>query len=375
MNEQDVYRRLQVHLDQMPIGFPATESGVELRILKHLFTPEQAEVALHLSAIPEPLEKIHGRMKGNGLELDDLRKSLNRLASKGSIYKTRRDGKPHYSKVMLAVGMFEFQVNRLTRQFHEDMMEYMEGEFGKAFHTKRTSQLRTIPIKEEVIPERAVGTYDGARELVQNSEGPFGVLPCVCRQGMDLMDEPCQQTEIRETCLVMGSFAKSTIRTRTAKELTREEVLGILERADDVGMVLQPQNTQDPHYICCCCGCCCGVLTSVKKLPKPAEYFDTNFVAVVDEELCTECGDCADRCQMEAIEYVDGVAAIVETRCIGCALCITTCPSEALQLVQKAETKVPPETEMELYKKIALERFGPVAGAKLLGKKMLGMKI
>jgi hypothetical protein len=53
----------------------------------------------------------------------------------------------------------------------------------KAFHTKKTSQLRTIPIKEEVIPERRVGTYDGAREIVERSEGPFGVLNYVCRQG------------------------------------------------------------------------------------------------------------------------------------------------------------------------------------------------
>ncbi len=237
MATPDVYRRLQEHLDEMPVGFPATESGVEIRILEHLFTPEEAELGLHLSALPEPLETIHGRVRkatgkegdagsgeGSGvagspgvatagpMEPDELRKRLNRMSSKGVIHKTRRDGMPHYSKLMLAVGMFEFQVNRLTPEFHADMVEYMEGEFGKAFHTTKTSQLRTIPIREEVIPERRVGTYDGARKIVERSEGPFGVLNCVCRQGMDLLNEPCRQTEIR-----------------------------------------------DPHFICCCCGCCCGV--------------------------------------------------------------------------------------------------------------------
>ena len=39
------YRDLQKHLDELPIGFPPTESGVEIRILKHLFTPEEAEIA------------------------------------------------------------------------------------------------------------------------------------------------------------------------------------------------------------------------------------------------------------------------------------------------------------------------------------------
>jgi len=37
---QDLYRNLQIHLDQFPIGFPATKSGVELRILKYLFNDE-----------------------------------------------------------------------------------------------------------------------------------------------------------------------------------------------------------------------------------------------------------------------------------------------------------------------------------------------
>jgi hypothetical protein len=60
-NENDVYRRLQEHLDNMPVGFPATESGIELRILRRLFTPDEAEIALLLSAVPEPLHRIHRR--------------------------------------------------------------------------------------------------------------------------------------------------------------------------------------------------------------------------------------------------------------------------------------------------------------------------
>ena len=44
--EVTVYRKLQKYLDRMPISYPETESGVEIRILKHLFTPEEAEIAL-----------------------------------------------------------------------------------------------------------------------------------------------------------------------------------------------------------------------------------------------------------------------------------------------------------------------------------------
>ena len=46
--EYNIYRRLQDHLDKMPIGFPAVKSGADIRLLKHIFTPEEAEIAMLL---------------------------------------------------------------------------------------------------------------------------------------------------------------------------------------------------------------------------------------------------------------------------------------------------------------------------------------
>jgi len=57
------YRKLQQHLDRLPVGFPETESGVEIRILKYLFTPEEAEIAIFLNLLPEKLHKINNRLK------------------------------------------------------------------------------------------------------------------------------------------------------------------------------------------------------------------------------------------------------------------------------------------------------------------------
>jgi Pyruvate/2-oxoacid:ferredoxin oxidoreductase delta subunit len=375
MATESVYRRLQQHIDNMPIAFPATESGVELRILEHLFTPEEAEMALHLSAIPEPIEKIHSRAKKTGIELKDLKKGLRNLAKKGAIIRSEVRGKTHYAKAMLAIGMFEFQVNRLTKELHSDFLQYMEEGFKDAFHTKKTSQMRTIPINEEVIPERVIGTYDGARKLVKDSKGPFAVINCVCRQGMDLLEHPCEQTEIRETCLLIGDFAEMMIAAGSGTELSQTQMLELLEQCDEEGMVLQPQNTKDPHFICCCCGCCCGVLVSAKKLPRPAEYFDTNYYAKIDPDICIVCGDCSTRCQMEAISENEEASEVVLERCIGCGLCVSTCPSGAVQLYLKEETKTPPSDQDQLYRKILMERFGPLGTAKVMGKKMLGMKI
>ena len=59
----DIYQKLAHHLDDLPGGFPSTESGVELRILRRLFTPDQAELALHLTLLPEQARVIAYRAK------------------------------------------------------------------------------------------------------------------------------------------------------------------------------------------------------------------------------------------------------------------------------------------------------------------------
>ena len=59
----DVYQKLRNHLDDLPGGYPATDSGVEMRILKRLFTPEEAQFATHLTLIPEEPRVVARRAK------------------------------------------------------------------------------------------------------------------------------------------------------------------------------------------------------------------------------------------------------------------------------------------------------------------------
>ena len=53
------YKNLQEYLDKQPIGYPATESGIELKVLKHLFNPEEADLACKLKFIPEKVKNKH----------------------------------------------------------------------------------------------------------------------------------------------------------------------------------------------------------------------------------------------------------------------------------------------------------------------------
>ena len=79
---KELYRRLQVVLDEvMPIGFPATQSGVEIRLLEILFTPDDAHIATYLNAIPETAEKVWKRMQkaGETISLEVVKNTLHLL--------------------------------------------------------------------------------------------------------------------------------------------------------------------------------------------------------------------------------------------------------------------------------------------------------
>ena len=285
-------------------------------------------------------------------------------------------GKGNYiAKPLLAVGMYELQAGRLTKALEQNFQGYMDERFYKALHSKKTSQMRTIPISKGVNTDRYVDSYDNVRNIVQNTEKPIGVIPCVCREGKDLLEEPCKNSDIRETCLMFEDIAVATIESGSARQLTKEETLSILDKAEEAGFVLQPENTQKPNFICCCCGDCCNVLTTVKKFPKPAEYYHSNYYSKVDSENCDQCWDCIERCPMDALEMQDDAPSVDLDRCIGCGVCVSTCKSGAYELKTKDAKWVPPKDTDALYKKILVERIGFGGMLKTLPKMIFHQKI
>jgi len=359
MTADDIYRELQRHLDGLPVGFPPTESGVEIRILKHLFTPEEAALAKHLSLIPEPLSRIHARAQSEtGVSMNEMEAALDRMFRKGTVLMRSDRGETSYSNAMLIVGMFELQVERLTKEFALDVQQYLDEAFAQELFRTRTPQLRTIPVWRSVPHERYVSSYDDIRQIVQSVEGQMAVANCVCRQARDVAGLRCHHTGLRETCLIFGAMAQQHLDLGLARRISRSEALDILSKAEEAGLVLQPENVERPHYICCCCGDCCGILTTLKKLPRPAEFYASNHRAAVDRERCNACEACADRCQLAAIAVVDGTVRVDPDRCIGCGNCVVSCTVQAIQLEKKEEEALPPRSTAALYLSIAARKAG-----------------
>jgi ferredoxin len=370
----DVYRRLQQHLDHLPQRFPATRSGVELRILQRLFTPEDAALAVELSALPEPAATIHRRVR-DVMSLDALAAALDGLAARGLIHRITSKGVVKYLLAPFAVGFYERQLPWLTADLERDILQYFDEALGTALPTTGTTQMRTVPVNVDVTPGREVATYDDIRAYVRGTAGPFAVMDCICRLGKSLVGHTCEHTSRMQTCLTFGQAAAGMVQTGAARFIERDEVLAALDEADHDGLVLQPENTQAPLFVCCCCGDCCGVLTSAKRLPAPADYFSTNYVASADAATCDGCGTCLTRCRMDAVSLDTGHAVIAATHCIGCGLCVGTCQAGAITLSRTARERVPPGTTAALYLQQYRDRYGALGLAAAAGRHLLGLKV
>ena len=348
--KEAVYQKLAQHLDGLPGGFPPTESGVELRILRRLFTPEEAELALHLSLIPEEARVIARRAK---ISVDEAAERLERMALKGLIFRIQpHDGAALYQALQFVIGIWEFQVNDLDAELVRDVEEYLPSLTQESW---KVPQLRTIPVGRSVTAQMEILPYERAEGLVRTQKN-FAVAPCICRREQKMIGKGCQKPE--ETCLVFGMAADYYERNGLGRRIDLQETLNILKTADAEGLVLQPGNSQEIINICCCCGDCCGVLRTLKKFPKPASMVFSPFIASTNPDTCEGCGVCTERCQMEALSLVDEKAVLNVDRCIGCGLCVSTCPTQSLTLMRKPDSEQPnvPKDLIKLSIRLGQER-------------------
>lgn len=398
MKNQKIYRELQKHLNTMPVGFPASiKSDADIKLLRHIFTPEEAKIACFLSYKPENIDTIFGRINKTLVDSSKtLAKILDRIQKKGGIESKIKDGVRYYCNIPLVVGIYEMQVKHLTPQFLEDFSRYSSDiNFGLEFLSSlKKPQMRTIPIQKSITPMHRVSHFDEVVQLFEKADPPFVVLECICRKKSRMEGQSCKLTDRQETCLAVGGVASTALLMDVGREISRDDAISIIEKNQKEGMVLQPSNTEKIEFICSCCGCCCGMLSIHKMLPIPVEFWSSNFYAVVDADVCNICGVCEKRCQVGAVKIVGNssersrltrygkeydcskgtVKAVVNINaCIGCGLCVPTCARKAITLVKKAQEIKPPENREELNEIIMANKQGTFGKLKVAGKLVRGM--
>lgn len=193
----DVYEELRKFMDGLPPGFPETPDKVEIRILKRLFTEEEADVFMHLRLLPEPPGMIAKRL---GVGEERASRILSSMARQGSILSVRVGGKVYYASQGFLIGVYEFHVDSLDRELAEMLEEYLPYMSDALIR-----QFRVVPVHSAVDATPSITDYYRVRELVKKQK-EISLAECICRKEKRLLDKGCGHPV--ETCLAFGVGAR-----------------------------------------------------------------------------------------------------------------------------------------------------------------------
>ena len=332
----DAYKHLAEHLDALPGGFPATENNSELSLLAKLFTPEEAELAAHLTSELETVEEIAER---TGQEASSLRAPLKSMARRGLIGVARKDGALGFKSLPYIVGFFENQVHTMDAELAHLAEDYFHSGFAKMLSVEPQFH-RVVPAHETVHTSVEVQPFESAAELVYSMQA-WGVQECVCRKQAALAGKVCPHPV--DVCLAMDSQPNSFDGLPGWRALSRDEAMATLRRASEAGLVHTVTNSEEGvTYICNCCTCGCGLLRSMAELGIANVVARSPFVNRVDEDLCTGCEDCIGACQFDALAMDGTIARVDHDGCVGCGVCAFRCAADALVLVRRPMEEVKP---------------------------------
>jgi len=348
-----VYRKLADVLDTLPNGFPSTEEGIEIQLLKKVFTPEEAELFcdLRLTTYETP-DQIAQR---TGRPLEGLDEKLTTMWKRGQIFGIDFGSTRVFKMLPWVFGIYEFQLDRMDREFAE-LSEKYHATFAPQFFKTTPQLMQVVPIEKTLPNSQEPLPYHRVSSLIENGQS-FGVAQCICKKEQSLLGHGCDNPQ--EVCLGIAPVPGIFENYHWGRPISKEEALEVLRRSEEAGLVHMTGNVEEGHfYICNCCGCCCGVLRSINQFGLP-EGVNSHYYAEIDTESCVGCGICADeRCQVNAIEEQDDAYRVIQNKCIGCGLCATTCPSDAIRLVSKdnADRTSPPKDEAAWFEARGRER-------------------
>ncbi|MFW6236798.1 MAG: ATP-binding protein [Desulfosudaceae bacterium] len=349
----DIYRQIQKQLDTYSMGFPATDSGIEIKILQYLFSEEDAALFVHMSHNLETPAAVAERLEQ---PVETIAARLDDMAERGLLFRLKKGDTPRYAAIPFVHGLFEFQVKNLNRELSEMVQVYFDEAFDTAMQTGAEYFLRPIPVQQSVDVRHQVAAYDDAVAILK-SKPKIVVTDCICRKRTEVLGQGCGRQ--MEACFMFGSMGQYYLDRGMGREVSLDEAVAILDKCREEGLVTQPATARNPAGMCNCCGDCCGVLGALNKHPRPAEIVMSRYLALVDSDECTGCETCLERCQMGALSLNDEeVAAVNPDRCIGCGLCVTTCPTAAIRLEPKPAPEMvePPATMMDQMIAMAQKR-------------------
>jgi electron transport complex protein RnfB len=329
MTAKDVYERLAEMFDQMPPGISFAPSIME--VLRLQYTPEEADLAVKVGLKGVKLDQIQER---TGIDGERLKTMLGKMADKGTIWITPQTDNPNYRSVGIggpglietgAWGNIRFPYSvPLMKAMAKFQHEWAVG--GLPAFSSPTSRVWATPA---ALPSDA-DPSENVAEMMKMA-GYWSVSTCSCRLPHWVADPGNHCSHLLETCILLGKMGRWCVEHGMAREIDYHRAVEILHRCNEDGLV----HTYDPNWaICNCCADCCVFFVSLRETGANVIQ-RSNFLARIDEEKCTACGNCADRCPVDAI-VVDDFAVVDADKCLGCGVCFPTCTGKAVGLARRS---------------------------------------
>lgn len=326
--KDDIYELLAEALDHLPNGFPRTMSGIEIKILKRIFSPEEAYVASKLGRKHERFDLIAKRAQ---LPAEQVKTQLITMEKRGLV--AHDSSREAFRLEPWVIGIYEAQIDQMDHSFAHLVEEYFSQGGIEGIMKPFPALHRVVPARNSTKSEWVL-PYDDIKAMLESSH-VFNVRKCICRVQQDFIGRRCDFP--LEICFNFSAHD----RPQRPGDISKEEALALLDKAEETGLVHTVSNVvKGVHYVCNCCSCCCAILRGVKEWGIEQSVAHSNYYTTVDSFNCTGCGICANRCQMNAITVNNNIATVNQKQCIGCGLCVTGCPNGAAQLHLKPEDKI-----------------------------------
>ena len=163
--------------------------------------------------------------------------------------------------------------------------------------------MHVIPVEKAISMENQTMDIEHLSYWLKRYEGHLGVGICSCRYGRKKLDEGCAD-DYRDWCIGVGDMADYCRETGRGHDITYDEAMAILKKAEDHGFVHQVTNIDGEGKIFAICNCnvkICNALRTSQLFNTP-NLSRSAYVARVEPENCVACGRCVEYCPAGAVK-------------------------------------------------------------------------
>lgn len=288
------------------IGVKVTTKDPEYWGLAGVITDEMAEVALSMKVrAPATAPQI---AKKCGKSLERTEELLQEMSVIGLIEYNweNKDHVKQYILPMFVPGCAEFMMmNEKQVEEHPELADFFEN-MSRLPLEKITPMvplggagigMHVIPVEQAIPATQQSVSVEHISYWLKKYENKYAVGACSCRRQQRVRGEGTGEIE-GEFCIGVGDMADYLVETGKGRYIDLNEVLEILQRAEDNGFVHQITNIDGEDKIFAICNCAPGVCNALRtsQLFNTPNLSRSAYRASVESDKCVACGRCVEFC-------------------------------------------------------------------------------